>query len=112
MDKVHQDKQLELQEKMEEVKQLQREKTELERAKHTEIVKLRLEVFICYTHSYKPHTPQGALQWAYIHVSVIQYDAKMLKMQKQHQQLKAQANHTSSANSDIFRKVPSGLSSL
>ena len=35
----------------------------------------------------------------------IQCDGKMLKMQKQQQQMKTQANLSSSASTDIFRKV-------
>ena len=37
-------KERKLQEKVDQVKQLQREKAEIERARHTDIVKLRLEV--------------------------------------------------------------------
>ena len=53
-------KEKEIQEKIAEIKLLQREKTEIERMRHTDIVKLRLEVrgkliiasLHCVTHSY------------------------------------------------------------
>lgn len=35
----------------------------------------------------------------------MQYDAKMLKLQKQQQNLRAQNSHSTSANNEIFRKV-------
>ena len=68
----------ETQEKIDEIKLLQREKSELERAKHTDIVKLRLEC-----------------------------DAKMLKLQKQQQQQQSeqvQNSHSASSSNEIFRK--------
>ena len=81
-------------EKTIEVKQLQKQNADLERARHTEVIKLRLEVYrknvifktVCHSIS-----------------GITQYDAKLLKFQKQ--SARNQAPQSSSFNNEIFRKV-------
>lgn len=83
-------KEKEIQDKVAEIKLLRREKAELEQLRHTDIVKLRLEVL---------HFVLATLP---LHI-FLQYDAKMLKIQKQ-QNAQAQQAAQPTRN-DIFRKV-------
>ena len=83
-----------VQDKAGEIQQLQKQLAEVERDKHTEIVKLRLEVSCSCVF----------LLLAMISLFILKYDAKLLKLQKQNTRSQAQPS-TSSMNSDIFRRV-------
>jgi hypothetical protein len=87
-------KEKEVQDKKAEIKLMQREKAELERIRHTDIVKLRLEVRLSMHVTY------------YVVVmTILQCDAKMLKLQKQQNFHAQQAVAQPSSSNDIFRKV-------
>lgn len=87
-------KEKEVQDKIAEIKLLQRQKAEVERIRHTDIVKLRLEVWMI-------SVTWHILSYTY---PLVQYDAKMLKLQKQ-QNTRAQQVAQPSSSNDIFRKV-------
>ena len=88
-----------IQERNGEARQLQKQLTDLERDRHTEVVKLRLEV--C--------TTGGGVSVA-VHVvrccqCYPQYDAKLLKLQKQNSKNQCGQSSSSSINHEIFRRV-------
>ena len=82
-----------IQESNAEVRQLQKQLADMERDSHTETVKMRLEV-------------QNSTL-AYVLLMHTQYDAKLLKLQKQNtSRTQSSTAASSSVNNEIFRKVP------
>lgn len=79
-----------MQEKNAELRQIQKQLSDVERDRHTEVIKLRLEV--CVQLNFGPN---------FVHLVSIKYDAKLLKLQKQ----RAQSDQPSSTNHEVYRKV-------
>ena len=104
-----------IQERNGEVRQLQKQLTDLERDKHTEVVKLRLEVYNLQTdiRFCKPSIHCTCIYntrvCIYKVLLTLQYDAKLLKLQKQNSKNQYGQSSSSSINHEIFRRVRSFL---